>query len=334
VKIVFCAVVVSLISVIATAHHSRAAYNTDEVTVVEGQLVGVLWRNPHIVFSLKVSASDGGEEMWRMEAGSIYMLKRAGLDEEMFKTGASVQVAGHFSIHEDRDFLANSILFPDGREILTMPTASPHWTGDRLGGRDRWLTDSARLNSTEPEGSGIFKVWSVPRTSDRRALLPFRQSAIAAREQWDLVDNLITRCQVPGMPRIMLGPHPFEFVDQGDRITMLGEEFDMVRTIYIDESIAPNPPEPSNFGLSLGHWEGNAFVVRTTHINWPYFDGIGTPQSENVEVTERYTLSDDERRLDYRFTVTDPSIPSASATYSGQWLALGETVEPYECEVY
>ena len=82
---------------IAQAHHPRAAYDTDVVTVVEGNLVDVRWRNRHIVFTLSVTGKDGGLEEWRMEAGSIYMLGRGGLSEASFRTGPLVRVAGHLS---------------------------------------------------------------------------------------------------------------------------------------------------------------------------------------------------------------------------------------------
>ena len=333
-KTVLLALAILTLPSIAFAHHSRAAYDTDVVTVVEGKLVDVRWRNPHIVFTLSVTDKNGGHADWRMGAGSIYMLGRGGLNEDSFRTGQLVRVAGHLSKHEERDFLANSLLFPDGNEVMAMPGAEPHWTDEGLGGRDLWDADSARLESSLPEGGGIFQVWSIPQFDSGSSSLPFTDAAIAARTEWDMVDNPMTRCEQPGMPRIMLNPHPFQFIDAGDTITVLGEEFDMVRTIHLKARIDPDTHPKTNLGYSVGQWKDGTLEVETTRINWPYFDGIGTPQSEAVEIREYFSVSEDQRRLNYRMTVTDPETLTGPAEIERFWLALDETVEPFICEVF
>ena len=317
-----------------SAHHSRSAYDTSTFTEVAGELVSVKWTNPHIVFTLKVTDESGEEELWRMEAGSIYMLRRGGVTPDLFTSGDRVRVAGHLSRVADRDFLATNMLFADGREVLTMPGATSRGNGQVTGGRDRWVEDGVRLGRA-PQDSGIFKVWSIPRGSAAVSQhRPFTASALAARADWNPTDNFATRCEQPGMPRIMLNPHPFEFIEAGATITLLGEEFDMVRTIHLDGAAAPETQQTSNMGYSAGHWEGDTLVVETSRIDWPFFDSIGTPQSEAVEIVERFSLSDSENRLDYRVTISDPLTLTEPAVIERYWLALGETVEPFECQVY
>jgi hypothetical protein len=318
----------------ALPHHSRAAYITDAVTVIEGDLIDVRWRNPHIVFTLRVTDENDIESTWRMEAGSIYMLRRGGLTEESFRTGQRVRVAGHLSKTVDRDFLSNSILFPNGQEVMAMPGAEAHWSDESLGGRDFWEADIDRLEESEADGRGLFQVWSVPQHTSNTSTLPFTQAAIAARAKWDMVDNPMTRCEQPGLPRIMLNPHPFQFIDGGDTITVLGEEFDMVRTIHLNSTLDPDTQPQSNLGYSIGRWSDGRLEVHTTRINWPYFDGIGTPQSEAVEVSESFFLSEDQRQLNYHVTVVDPVTMKGPAVMKRVWLALDETVEPFECEVF
>ena len=330
----FCVLLAISVPITGNAHHSRAAYDTDKVSEVEGELIGVRWRNPHIVFTLRVETGSGQESMWRMEAGSIYMLKRAGLSEDLFTSGVRVKVAGHLSKHEERDFLANSILFPDDNEILTMPGAQPHWDAETLGGRGQWAADSDQQITSDAESGGIFQVWSIPKNPLYESHLPFTEEAIAARARWDMVDNPYTRCEQPGMPRIMMNPHPFEFIDEGDTIRVLGEEFDMVRIIHMDSpGVRPDQPA-SRMGYSVGSWVGGSLVVTTSRVNWPYFDGIGTPQSDQVEFVETFTLRDNGGRLDYLVKIADPATFTDVATVDRYWLALGETVEPFDCEVY
>jgi hypothetical protein len=51
-------------------------------------------------------------------------------------------------------------------------------------------------------------------------------------------------------------------------------------------------------------------------------------------MVERFTLSRDQSRLDYHLTVIDPGTFRESATYERYWLALGEAIEVYDCQVY
>ena len=314
---------------IGSAHHSRA-YFPDTFTEVQGELVSVDWRNPHIVFTLR----DDQQQMWRMEAGSIYMLLRSGVTEEMFGVGDRVLVAGHESSRTARDFLATNMLFADGREALVMPTAEARWNDERIGGRDQWAVDSARLAAVANEAKGLFQVWSIPQRGGGSRHTPFTEAAIAGRASFNPIDNFATRCEQPGMPRIMLNPHPFEFIDEGDSIRVLGEEYDMVRVIHIDDATDPQTQPTDSMGYSVGNWDGGTLVVETSRIAWPYFDGSGTPQSEDVSIVERFTISDDNSRLDYHITVTDPFTFTEPAIITRYWLALGETVEPFDCRVY
>ncbi len=106
------------------------------------------------------------------------------------------------------------------------------------------------------------------------------------------------------------------------------------RQIFMDGRELELDPLPTWMGYSVGRWEGDTLVVETSRINWPYFDGIGTPQSEAVEVVERFTLRQGGQRLDYHATITDPQTFTRPATAELYWLALGESVEPFGCTLY
>ena len=62
------------------------------------------------------------------------------------------------------------------------------------------------------------------------------------------------------------------------------------------------------------------------------FDNIGTPLSEEVEIVERFILSEDQTRLDFDITITDPSVFTSPAKLRGCWLALGDTIPLYDCQ--
>jgi hypothetical protein len=96
-----------------------------------------------------------------------------------------------------------------------------------------------------------------------------------------------------------------------------------------------NSDQPaSHYGYSTGHWEGNTLVVRTTRVSAPYFDDLGVPFSENAEIIERMTLSDDESRMEYEATVTDPRIFTGPATLRGSFVWVpGEQIKPFNCSL-
>ena len=86
-------------------------------------------------------------------------------------------------------------------------------------------------------------------------------------------------------------------------------------------------------GYSVGRWEGNTLIVITNRINSPYSLGGGTPQSEAVEIVERFTLSEDERTMDWAATLTDPATFTAPVTPTSthwKWVP-GEAIKPYDC---
>jgi hypothetical protein len=134
------------------------------------------------------------------------------------------------------------------------------------------------------------------------------------------------------MPRIMINPHPFEFIDRGDGIVLRTELYDTERVIHMGAVTPSEHVPPSRLGYSVGAWDDGALVVRTTRIDWPWFDNGGTPQSTDVEIVERFTLSEDQSRLDFEITVTDPGTFVQPAVLRGYWLALGETILRYDCQ--
>lgn len=314
----------------AAAHHSTAFYAAD-VTELDGELLDVSWRNPHTRYTLRVKTASGAEELWSLEGSSIYNLRRSGISRDLFKTGDHVRVAGHRSTLKPFELQVTNMLFPDGREALLWPGTAPVWREDAFGVKDQYagaLTGADTLAANR----GIFRVWTVPRDVARDLYLPFRPQAIAARSKYNMLDNFATRCEPEGMPRIMVNPHPFEFVDHGSEITLRTEFYDIERTIHMGQSEPPADTPASRLGYSVGRWENGVLVVTTTRLNWPYFDNIGTPQSPAVRVVERYTLAADQHRLDYKIEVTDPATFSEPATMAGYWLALGDKIRPYECE--
>jgi hypothetical protein len=313
----------AMFSVGAAAHHSVAYYG-EEVVELVGEIAEVEWRNPHIRLTVRAVNDRGLEETWRMEGNSIYNLQRAGITSDLFPVGQSVIVTGNKSMREEYMLLLDSVSLPDGQEYLFWDLTGRAQTVEQL-------VDAAA------EDRGIFRVWSVPRANIATYLQqlqdqPFTEAAIAGRASWNPLDNFATRCEQEGMPRIMVNPHPFEFIDHGTEITLRTELYDIVRTIHMDRAAPPDTEPSSRLGYSAGIWDDGDLVVTTTRVNWPYFDNVGTPQSEDVEIVERFVLSDDQTRLDVEVTITDPTTFTRPAKLTPYWLAVGDTIPAYDCK--
>ena len=52
-----------LLTMAATAHHSRMEFSRTEIREIEGEVVSVFWRNPHV--HVRVRTEDGA--LWDLE---------------------------------------------------------------------------------------------------------------------------------------------------------------------------------------------------------------------------------------------------------------------------
>ena len=126
---------VLMTSASAQAHHSTTHFSP-EFTEMEGTLVDIRWRNPHIYFGLEVEEEDGSTRLWDMEAGTIYMIGRAGVTRDMFSIGDRVRVAGNRSTVYDDKFWLTNVLLPEGREVLVVGRGTPRWADELIGGSE------------------------------------------------------------------------------------------------------------------------------------------------------------------------------------------------------
>jgi hypothetical protein len=63
---------------------------------------------------------------------------------------------------------------------------------------------------------------------------------------------------------------------------------------------------PAWFGYSIGHWEGDAFVVETRGFNDKgWLDNGGKPATDQLKVTERF-IRKDFGNMDIEITIDDP----------------------------
>jgi hypothetical protein len=156
-KTIFMVLIAFLMVAGAQAHHSVTHFS-NEFTEMEGTLVDIRWRNPHIYFGLEVEEDNGETRVWEMEAGTIYMIGRAGVTRDMFEIGDRVKVAGNKSnVYDDKFWLTN-VLLPEGREVLVVARGTPRFTDDLVGGRNQWQNIALHEDENSGTGEGFFRV--------------------------------------------------------------------------------------------------------------------------------------------------------------------------------
>lgn len=147
--------------VLVFGHHSVSEYDETVVTEIEGEVVKVFWRNPHVV--IQVEAAEGGEKVvWKLEGSSLSSQRRRGLTEDMIAIGARVRAAGSASMRRKAHMIVDNILLPDGQELLLRNNSQPRWPESQVIAFKEGIDPAA---AAAAEAMGIFRVWSWGRLS-------------------------------------------------------------------------------------------------------------------------------------------------------------------------
>ena len=235
------------ICVPALAHHSVVANFDAETTVeAEGVISNIAWRNPHILFTLTTA---DGEEL-TLDTHSLSIMRRLGAAEPFVEVGDSVRVAG-WPARRGEGMFVNNMLLPSGEEFVFDFGAEPadlRWSDRMWGSNENWFAESG--DSSEAE-RGIFRVWSTTLAGGgaffMRPPYPLTQEAQAFNDAFDMAtDDPLSNCAPKGVPAIMSNPYPIEFVDRGETIEVRIEEYDLLRTIYMNATRRLHLPRPSS----------------------------------------------------------------------------------------
>jgi len=199
---------------------------------------------------------------------------------------------------------------------------TPHWPDGRVnlsqapGIKGFWNVASGSPIGTG--GSGLptnLTLEQVPFQDWARALYAYRQTRGG-------LDDPHSRCQPAGGMRYFTVPNGMEFIDQPElnRIFIIDGENRNWRRIAMEPG-RKHPPEdqlnPSYFGDSIGHWEGETLVVDTVGYNEKFwFIRGGLPHTRYMHLIERFTRTDFDT-LKYEVTIDDKG--AYTRPWSGGW---------------
>jgi len=167
-----------------------------------------------------------------------------------------------------------------------------------------------------PPGQGVVQGNDIP-------YLP----AAATKKQENYLNRLTLdpeiNCYMPGIPRAMYMPHPFQIVQSDQYILMAYSFASSNRIVHMNST--EEPPVDSWMGWSNGRWDGDALVIDVTGLNGQaWFDRAGNFGTENLHIVERLTMAG-ANHIDYQATIEDPTV------YSRPWtirFPLYRRVEP------
>jgi hypothetical protein len=112
------------------------------------------------------------------------------------------------------------------------------------------------------------------------------------------------RCWETGVPNIHEAPQSLYFIQTPKEVVMY--QGGRVRHVYLNVAHSRNP-EPSWYGESVGHYEGDSLVIDTIGLNdKTVVDIYRTPHTESLHVVERWHLIDGGKTMEAVFTVDDP----------------------------
>jgi hypothetical protein len=173
-----------------------------------------------------------------------------------------------------------------------------------------------------------------------RPLPPFQPWALAIHQQ-HLKDAengipyspLTSTCVPEGMPAMIFPPGqlPIKILETPGEVTMLFEEYNAFRTIYLDVPHEKDP-DPTLFGDSVGHWEGDTLVVDTIAIDpvTPIESDV-YPHSDAIHVVERIRRTGP-GTLENRVLIEDPkALLHPYTRVSELKLVPGTRIQEFQC---
>jgi hypothetical protein len=215
-----------------------------------------------------------------------------------------------------------------GGLLLASAVLDAQWTHVTIPGIPRTPDGKPNLGASAPRTSGkpdLSGIWQIVRPTHAPSgtgltgleyylpegfKLPYRPAAEALynKRHYDQLGagRPSDHCLPHSVPDAMLPASPFKIVMTPTLTAILFEEFTQYRQIFTDGRTFPTDPNPTWFGYSIAHWEGDTFVVDSRGFNdRTWLDDSGHPHSDALHTIERFrrpTFG----QLDLDVTIDDP----------------------------
>jgi hypothetical protein len=221
-------------------------------------------------------------------------------------------------------------------------SANAQWLDHPTAGIPRLPNGKANLAAPVPRKANgqpdLSGIWQVPgirfllniAVDLKDANVPFQPWAAAIYKE--RVENFgkddpNNRCLPSITPEKIAVTSPWKIVEIRGETIILYESRTIFRQIFTDGRGFPKDMQPAWQGYSVGHWEGDTFVVETRGFNDKgWLDTNGHPVTDALHVTERYTRNDF-GHMDVSITIDDPK------AYTRPWTVLEPAVYQPDTEL-
>ncbi len=182
-----------------------------------------------------------------------------------------------------------------------------------------------RLSDGKPDFNGIWQVRgnvvsNIDTNIEQKGVIvdpadgriPYRPEMLAQRAQKKQVDP-IAQCRMPGVPRLLYLPFPFQIAQAANQpvMALLSQYAHVIRNYNLRNDNMPGEHLDGLenwLGDSRAHWDGDTLVVDVQNFNdQTLFDAAGNFHSGELHVVERYALTGP-NTLAYQAVITDPMV--------------------------
>lgn len=323
----------------AHAHHSGSPhFDYSKSVTIEGLVTEFKLVNPHAYIYLDVTDENGKVSNWNCEMNAASGLRRQGWTKELFAPGTAVKITGSEARRDPHGCAFSEGLLADGTKV------------ERSGAITKGDTAVQVAQSAQPaiiaDPTSIVGTWTTtprnrgggggpPRANDDRFAGLISDAGKKALESYDQrFDDPALKCSPSSIVRGWSEPgSASEIIEEDGQIRIKHEYMDTLRIVDMSSKQHPAKIKPSLEGHSVGWYEDATLVIETTN----FAAGVLLPHpgllhSDQMNVIERLTLSEDGSQLTRTYEVTDPLY--MLKPYSGQsnWTRSAIPVVAYNCE--
>jgi hypothetical protein len=290
----------------ASAHHSHASLDPDDVRVLSGVVTRYSWSMPHVYLKVEAPNPAGAVVEYSIEMLHPGAMAALGWDKDSFKPGDRITWEGQHDRNKARAYSSLDWAERDGVRV-------GHAEGEGATAIAP-STDFTGMWNRGPNQPTYFPPSGWPLTAKGEALV-----ANFSEDQ-----NPVLGCYDPGPPKSMTLPYAHRIRYQ-DAATLIIERdlMEDMRVVHMDRTVPAGAP--SKMGHSIGWFENGDLIVETTNFTadrWGTHTGIDS--SEQKQVRERFHLTDGGMGVEIEITVTDPVYLAAPATFTHRWIKVAD----------
>jgi uncharacterized protein DUF6152 len=292
----------------AVAHHSAAAFDTQQEVKVTGTVTDYRFRNPHVYMTVQVRKADGSVVEMEVEGGAAAVLNPLGFNRDSVAVGDVVTIVGNPARTKPDELMLGRDLYKRDGTYYPLNIAS-----------------RSVYTARNDTATTIAGTWFAPRTEFNAFLggvakWPITEKGRAAIANVDPRATTQKDCIPVGAPALMFYPVANTITVQTDRVVMKVDWMDSERVIYLDGRQHPPASQTFLHGHSVGRFEGDTLVAETTNFKDHAMGlSMALPSSTRKRLTERFRVGPDGKTLIYSGVIEDPEYLTGSVEWSGQW---------------